>query len=334
MLTASVAFQAGSARVQVKNTFLDDWEDDDYITERKMNSRAFRTCPDLMRPEEPDAELSPDDAETDWRHKSCAETGILVLADAPSAYLSGLCPSSPRSCVDLGPGDKHYAECPLPQQVLAESIVIDEVLEHDVDPVKRRGGRGRASRKGKSTALVVHKTSSPTNVQLDVNFGCRGDVQKKERPRRAGSNSTRLWCNFYINEDMQRRGFELNKKIIGHGGQGTKRIFDATGAKIRLRGHGSGHLEGTREAPVHLMLSVTAELGEYDNFRKAYDMASELLQSVESRFNAFCQKNQEFPVQGPCFWVGEISPESQACVDGELDAAKRRNGRGVATCAR
>ena len=124
---------------------------------------------------------------------------------------------------------------------------------------------------------------------------------------------------------MLRTGFDVNKKIIGHGGTNTKRIFEKTGpmvvslrvqgedgngkreslsrymtvelaellrwrpslvswrghrtwvvepialrscstwnpeiagAKIRLRGRGSGHNEGDRgEAPVPLMLAVCA----------------------------------------------------------------------------
>merc|ERR1712060_856530 len=130
--------------------------------------------------------------------------------------------------------------------------------------------------------------------------------------RRGDRVPNKLWCHLYLDENMLRPGFNLNKKIIGHGGNCTKSIYDATGAKIRLRGIGSKHLEGGREAPVHLMLAVTTELSEQDNFIKAVEKSIGLLRDVETRFNTFCKQKKQPTPTGPCFWVGELSLEARA----------------------
>jgi len=130
----------------------------------------------------------------------------------------------------------------------------------------------------------------------------------------------KLWCHFYLDPVMLMKGFDLNKKIIGHGGSCTKGIFDATACKIRLRGRGSMHMEGpgNREAPVHLMLAVTTEPGRHESFRKAFDMSVELLKGVENRFRVFCRKSDHKAPSSPCFWVGELSSESRRSLGSAL----------------
>eukprot|EP00406_Dinophysis_acuminata_P081737 CAMPEP_0179246316 /NCGR_PEP_ID=MMETSP0797-20121207/19032_1 /TAXON_ID=47934 /ORGANISM="Dinophysis acuminata, Strain DAEP01" /LENGTH=84 /DNA_ID=CAMNT_0020953903 /DNA_START=114 /DNA_END=365 /DNA_ORIENTATION=+ len=47
--------------VKVKNTFLDDWDDEAYAEKRRASRRAFRTMPDLpgYGSPEPEAEVFP-----------------------------------------------------------------------------------------------------------------------------------------------------------------------------------------------------------------------------------------------------------------------------------
>lgn len=104
---------------------------------------------------------------------------------------------------------------------------------------------------------------------------------------------------------MLQPGFELAKKIIGHGGAHTRKIFDATGAKIRLRGKGSGHLEGTHEAPVPIMLAVTTEKHEVEQFRSAVTMSAELLAGVEAKYRSFRERRGEsVSTQAPAIGSG------------------------------
>lgn len=141
----------------------------------------------------------------------------------------------------------------------------------------------------------------------------------------------RLWCHLYLNPVMLQPGFDLSKKIIGRGGCNTRSIFETTGAKIRLRGSGSGHLEWVgqryrREAPVPLMLAITGEAGLPDKFCEALQMALDLLHKVGRRFEDFwCQQmGAHLPVTlsaGPLFWVGSLSEGSSRCVAPMLEAA-------------
>jgi len=121
---------------------------------------------------------------------------------------------------------------------------------------------------------------------------------------------SRHWCHFHLGEAMiAKRSFEHNKKIIGRAGCNMKAIFDATGAKVRLRGKGSGHLEGGKEAPVPLMLVVTCtDSGQA--FKTAVRMAIEVLQGVEVQFHATCRAGDRVP----CFRVAGLSPGAADCL--------------------
>merc|ERR1712135_114580 len=76
----------------------------------------------------------------------------------------------------------------------------------------------------------------------------------------------------------------------------------ATGASIRIRGRGSGHLEvdGKFEAPTPLMWAVTADYEDAEGFRNAVEMTLAELRTVEHRFLVFCQKKGHVQ-EGPCF---------------------------------
>jgi len=103
--------------------------------------------------------------------------------------------------------------------------------------------------------------------------------------------------------------------FIGRGGRNTRSVFDATAAKLRIRGRGSGHLEvdcgnGRRkEAPVPLMVAVTANKGDPEGFRKAIEMTLERLKEVWHHYAQFCEQRnlpQPLPTE-PVFSFGEIS---------------------------
>eukprot|EP00930_Biecheleria_cincta_P051232 TRINITY_DN3638_c0_g1_i1.p1 TRINITY_DN3638_c0_g1~~TRINITY_DN3638_c0_g1_i1.p1 ORF type:complete len:443 (-),score=82.92 TRINITY_DN3638_c0_g1_i1:312-1640(-) len=121
----------------------------------------------------------------------------------------------------------------------------------------------------------------------------------------------KVWCYFFIDPVMCRHDFRLSRKVIGHGGNNTRNIFEQTAAKIRLRGRGSGHLEANgREAPVHLMLAVTSDIGQEMSFLTALQMSADLLEQVTSKYKAFC-KHSDIPLPvTPLFWIGEVSDKA------------------------
>jgi len=141
----------------------------------------------------------------------------------------------------------------------------------------------------------------------------------------AGRARSKLWCHLYLDRTMLRKGFDLNKKIIGRGGENTKGIFDTTRAKIRLRGKGSGHIEIStgKEASAPLMLAITGEKGREDNFCEAVRMSASLLSDVERRWATFIASRQGdgrggHVALGSTFWVGELSPDAAMRLAGTL----------------
>jgi hypothetical protein len=52
--------------------------------------------------------------------------------------------------------------------------------------------------------------------------------------------------------------------LIGRGGENTKTVNARTGAKVRIRGKGSGHREvrELKEAPVPLMVAITSDAAD------------------------------------------------------------------------
>lgn len=100
----------------------------------------------------------------------------------------------------------------------------------------------------------------------------------------------RLWVHIVLN--MQARGFDPVPRLIGRAGCNTRRISEATGAKVRIRGRGSGFLEVKgAEAPVPLMMAVTADGRNVAGFVRAVEMALEVLSQTGDDFASHCQQH-------------------------------------------
>merc|ERR1712008_600616 len=119
----------------------------------------------------------------------------------------------------------------------------------------------------------------------------------------------------HIHLHMIAPGFDLVPRLIGHKGCNMRRIAESTGAKIRIRGRGSGHLEidGQFEAPTPLMVAVTTDKMDEDGFRAAVAQTVEQLQTVEIRFRQFCEQ-KNIPHEGPCYSIGSIPDKAKDCL--------------------
>ncbi len=122
----------------------------------------------------------------------------------------------------------------------------------------------------------------------------------------------RLWVHIYLHKRHQ--DFDFVPMLIGKGGRNMRAIFTATSAKVRIRGRGSGHCELSqngrpREAPVPLMLAITADMAGETSFLKAVDMAIEQLQIITTLYKQFCdQRSLPQPTRKePCFSFCEIA---------------------------
>jgi hypothetical protein len=111
------------------------------------------------------------------------------------------------------------------------------------------------------------------------------------------------------------KDYKLVKVIIGTNGENTKRIHQATHAKLRIRGKGSGHQETDMgEAPVHLQIAVTSELNNPIGFARAIEEIISLLNvNVQANFIRYCdQWNLSHDLSNHPLWTyGEMSLDAE-----------------------
>ena len=123
----------------------------------------------------------------------------------------------------------------------------------------------------------------------------------------------RLWCHLFLHE--RDKDYKLVKVIIGTNGENTKRIHQATHAKLRIRGKGSGHQETHMgEAPVHLQIAVTSELNNPDGFARAIEEIISLLNvHVQANFIRYCDQWNLSPdlSNHPLWTYGEMSLDAE-----------------------
>jgi hypothetical protein len=93
-------------------------------------------------------------------------------------------------------------------------------------------------------------------------------------------------CRFDIGIEND-KDFQVARRIIGQKGANMKRIVEATGAKLRLRGKGSGYLEGPLKEesnePLHLCVSCISQKGYNDSI----NAVSEILQTVYEDYKKY-----------------------------------------------
>lgn len=145
---------------------------------------------------------------------------------------------------------------------------------------------------------------------------------------RVPHRQARLWLHIHLH--MQAPDFDLVPMLIGRGGCNMKRIAEKTGAKLRVRGRGSGHLEidSKREAPTPLMVAVTTEHVDHDGFREAARMTLKELDVVSRRFQQHCKKKQ-LPCSGPFFSLGNLSAGANETLRDLLEGVPVQCGKQV-----
>ena len=104
-------------------------------------------------------------------------------------------------------------------------------------------------------------------------------------------------CRFDIQIDNDKE-FHVARRIIGQKGANMKRIVKQAGydAKLRLRGRGSGFLEGAQkqesQEPLHLCVSCK----DYAGYKAAIEQVEELLSQVYDEYRDYCaMRNQLYP---------------------------------------
>ena len=105
--------------------------------------------------------------------------------------------------------------------------------------------------------------------------------------------------------------FPLIKRFIGVGGNHAKAIANATGAKVRVRGKGSGHIEPDgKEATIPLMVAVTMDAQHKVWFPKAVQLCVWRLEELQLEFDSHCHSTNLTSMH---LWsYGEMSLEAES----------------------
>jgi len=121
----------------------------------------------------------------------------------------------------------------------------------------------------------------------------------------------RLWCHVHLQHLPD--DFCFVQKLIGKRGVHTSQVFEDTGAKVRVRGEGSGHLEAEsgREARAALMVTISADADDEDGFLRAVTAVIERLAELHVDYGDYCMKKTSAPRHEHIWRIREADARSQ-----------------------
>jgi len=141
------------------------------------------------------------------------------------------------------------------------------------------------------------------HVQIKQNMPWRNEKVYKEnwyehKPKESSRRSGHAWkntswikpqCQFLIGIEEERQ-FQVTRRLLSSHGKHVKAIAEESGAKLRLRGKGSGFLEGPEklESTDPLMMCVSAQ--DQESYSKAKSLVWSLLEDVHKQYWLYCEK--------------------------------------------
>ena len=123
-------------------------------------------------------------------------------------------------------------------------------------------------------------------------------IQKMQQPESVPARASvrKFTCRFDIGIENEKQ-FQVARRIIGQKGCNMKKIVDVSGAKLRLRGKGSGYMEGPTKSespePLHLCVSCTSETG----YNAAVQAVTEILEGVYEDYAKFRRQRSMDPLE-------------------------------------
>lgn len=119
-----------------------------------------------------------------------------------------------------------------------------------------------------------------------------GQSVAKQPPKRGpGPRLPKNTCRFIVPNDIASDGpFKAAKVLIGRGGQNMRQIAEATTAKIRVRGKGSGHLEGPNNAESTDPLMCCISCPDTRGYEEAKVRVTRIFEQMFTQFRDHCKK--------------------------------------------
>lgn len=150
-----------------------------------------------------------------------------------------------------------------------------------------QAGRKKGSKVEEKSAPVskVQKNEQQTrNVTRGHNASHKSNAKGRSAPQKS-------LCRYIVGIE-QNRSFNVVRKLLGDHGAHMKAIAENTGAKLRIRGRGSGFKEGPDnvEADEPLMICVSATSSS--SFEESTRDVESLLMHVHDQYYAFCEERK------------------------------------------
>merc|ERR1719506_238446 len=119
-----------------------------------------------------------------------------------------------------------------------------------------------------------------------------GQSVAKQPPKRGpGPRMPKNTCRFIVPHEIASDGpFKAAKVLIGRGGQNMRQIAEATTAKIRVRGKGSGHLEGPNNAESTDPLMCCISCPDTRGYEEAKVRVTRIFEQMFTQFRDHCKK--------------------------------------------
>jgi hypothetical protein len=134
--------------------------------------------------------------------------------------------------------------------------------------------------------------------------------QESRRPHHTATRtraSPRLWCHVHLQPLPE--DFDFVPQLIGKHGEHTNRVFKDTGAKVRVRGRGSKHMEtdAKGEAPVPLVVSISSDGQDEDAFLRAVVAVIERISELHVSYGEYCMHHSCAPQYDHIWQIREAS---------------------------
>lgn len=122
----------------------------------------------------------------------------------------------------------------------------------------------------------------------------RGLSNLIQPPGNLEGDNQKFICVFQIGlEDDEE--FCLVKRILGKAGNNMRRIADDCNAKVRLRGIGSGFLEGSDGTEANMPLQLNVSCTDYVDYVAAVDQVARLLKDLYKHYRRYARSKQMEP---------------------------------------
>jgi len=148
------------------------------------------------------------------------------------------------------------------------------------------GGTRRSAAAASGTRASSQKwTDGPKQARSPPPWQASGSAW--QGARQGARSSGKKQCQFIVGVEED-KAFRVVRKLLGPSGKHMKDIAEATGAKLRLRGRGSGFKEGPEQVEADEPLMLCISTPEPRGHEVAVRLVRELIEDVHKQYRNFC----------------------------------------------